>query len=450
MGRCNHCGAWGSLQKKRSVGAQTAKPKHGLFLSGDTQTKSLAEVEDSEMDKLQSYSSEFNQVMGGGIVPGSVTLIGGEPGIGKSTLLLQLAAAFAAAMPGTKRGQSLEKVLYLSAEESTQQIKLRSKRLGVDQTQKRLLLSTDNNLESFAETVTEMRPDLVIVDSIQTIYLPEIDSIPGAPRQIRECCSNLMRLAKSTNIPIIIVGHINKDGDLAGPKILEHMVDTVLQFEGERDGQLRFLRSIKNRFGATDEVALFAMTELGLKDLDNPSELFLEQRAGGIVFASKEGKRSLLLEMQSLVLSTEYAHPRRVANGIDYNRLQQILAILEKKLSLSMAKADIYCNVAGGMQLKEPAADLAIALSLIVNCGAFKIDPQKVHGIVALGELGLGAEIRSITNIEARVAEAAKLGFKTLICPMLDRKLLAKISERYPIKIFPCKNIHEAKQVLLN
>ncbi len=461
LGRCSHCGAWGSFVAKKLINSKQAerqrKPKHGVFLSPEAQLLKLDEIPDSAYKRIASNSSEFDQVMGGGIVPGSITLIAGEPGIGKSTLLLQLAASYSTKM----------RVLYLSAEESSEQIKIRARRLGLLDSHKdsatvadsaetcrkapfcypersegsldQLLISTENNLEELIEKTRTIEPGLIIIDSIQTIYLPELDSIPGSQTQIRECAANLMRFAKSTGIPIILVGHINKDGDIAGPKILEHMVDTVLQFEGERDASIRIVRSIKNRFGSTDEVALFTMLETGLKDLSNPSELFLSERAGGIVFASKEGKRSLLLEVQALVLASDYSNPRRVANGVELNRLQQILAILDKRLGLSLAKADVYCNVAGGMNLKDPAADLAIALALITASND-KL-AHEFEDTVALGEIGLAGELRSISNLEARIREAAKLGFKRVICPQQDKSELAKYSEKYKIAVQPLRDI---------
>jgi len=460
LGRCSHCGAWGSFIAKRQISERQAerqrKPKHGVFLSPEAQLLKLDEIPDTAYQRIASSSSEFDQVMGGGIVPGSITLIAGEPGIGKSTLLLQLAASYS-----TKT-----RVLYLSAEESSEQIKIRARRLGLlsgsviasEATKQspcdgvpviaseakqspcdQLLISTENNLEELIAKTREIEPGLIIIDSIQTIYLPELDSIPGSQTQIRECAANLMRFAKSTGIPIILVGHINKEGDIAGPKILEHMVDTVLQFEGERDASIRIVRSIKNRFGSTDEVALFTMLETGLRDLSNPSELFLSERAGGVVFASKEGKRSLLLEVQALVLASDYSNPRRVANGIELNRLQQILAVLDKRLGLSLAKADVYCNVAGGMSLREPAADLAIALALITAAND-KL-AHKFEDTVALGELGLAGELRSISNLEARVREAAKLGFKRVICPQQDKGEIAKYAEKYKIAVIPMRDI---------
>ncbi len=433
LGRCSHCGTWGSFIKKKQITEKTQerkKPKHGIFLSPEASLLKLDEIPDTKQVRLESQSTEFNQVLGGGIVPGSITLIGGEPGIGKSTLLLQLATAFARQL----------RVLYVSAEESSEQIKIRARRLGLlGQPDQNLFISTENNLENLLDRIRENEPGLIIIDSIQTIYLPDLDSIPGSPTQIRECAANLMRLAKSTGIPIIMVGHITKGGDLAGPKILEHMVDTVLQFEGDRGVNIRALRSIKNRFGSTDELALFLMQENGLQDLSNPSELFLSQRAGGIVFASREGRRSLLLEIQALVLSSDYSNPRRITNGIELGRLHQILAVLEKRMGISLAKADVYCNVTGGMEIQDPAVDLAVALAIITN--ANPKSNSNYDKTIAVGELGLSGEIRSVTNLEARVREAAKQGFKRVICPRQDLAELTKYGQRYQIEIKAIANI---------
>jgi DNA repair protein RadA/Sms len=269
------------------------------------------------------------------------------------------------------------------------------------------------------------------------VYIPDIDSVPGSPSQIRQCCGNLMRLAKSLNVPIIIVGHINKDGDIAGPKILEHMVDTVLQFENTRDSNIRFLRTIKNRFGSTDEVGIFRMESYGLIDLTNPSEIFLSERSDGMIFAAREGKRTLLLEMQALALNSDYNNPRRVANGIEISRLHQILAIVEKKLGVSLSKSDIYFNVVGGMAIKDTAADLSIALAVYNSIMGQSNDRE----IVALGELGLSGEIRAVTDIEARIRECTKLGYKTIIIPESNYRKLKDINDG--AKIIAAKNISD-------
>jgi DNA repair protein RadA/Sms len=480
LGRCNSCGAWGSFKEfkiNKSPGANN-NPKHALFVNPESKVISLDEIPDDEEQRLGTGSSEFDSVLGGGIVCGSLVLIGGQPGIGKSTLLLQT-AVFLAASPQTQ-----SKILYISAEESSQQLKLRANRLrlasSVDLSQNlseqargnevysninkhaegernvaisdfgtslvnNLLIYPENNLEKIIKTIEELKPKLVIIDSIQAIFLPELNSVPGSVTQIRESCGNLMRLAKSTGTAILIVGHINKEGDLAGPKILEHMVDTVLQFEGESEQNLRVLRSIKNRFGSTDMVGLFNMSAEGLADLSNPSEIFLRQRSGGIVTATKEGRRSLLLEIQSLVLFSNLYNPRRLANGVDFNRLHQILAILEKKLDLSLSKADVYINVVGGLYIKEPAADLAIALSIYLSANNSEKIQEISKDFIALGEIGLTGEIRAVNNLESRLREAAKLGFRFALVPKSNFDHQPKFQlDQINMKIIPVSDINEA------
>lgn len=441
LGRCNSCDAWGSFKEEfleaKSSGANSYK--HGLFMEPESEVLKLDEIPDTDIRRIDTKSDEFNRVLGGGIVPGSLTLIGGHPGIGKSTLLLQIAGN------SSKQGY---KVLYISAEESSQQLKIRASRLGLagGQTVNNIYICTENNLEKIISRVKEIEANIIIIDSIQAIYLPQINSIPGSVSQIRESCSNLMRLAKTTKIPILIVGHINKDGDLAGPKILEHMVDTVLNFEGEleatKNQSFRVLRSIKNRFGSTDEIALFNMSSNGLQDVANPAEIFLKHRSGGIVVATREGKRSLLLELQSLVLHSEYNNPRRMANGIEPNRLHQILAVLEKKLGLALSKADVYLNIVGGLSIKEPAADLAVALSIFLSTNGYENLEKITKDLVVLGELGLSGEVRAITNIEARLKEAEKLGFKKAIIPKQNLDDLNNLKPN--LEIVPVATLAEA------
>lgn len=403
IGKCPSCFAWNSFTEAKfdKKNRHNKNSQKQIFVSPESELLNLQEISSEQIARLSSGSSEFDRVLGTGIVPGSLVLLGGEPGIGKSTILLQIADYCA---------KNNLKVLYVSAEESSRQLKLRSERLMINSN---ILVLAENSLEYILEIITKEEPNLVIIDSIQALQIADLDSFPGSPSQIRECTGNLMRSAKSLNIPIIIVGHINKDGDLAGPKILEHMVDTVLQFEGSKDSQIRFLRTIKNRFGSTDEIGIFQMFGDGLRDLDNPSQVFLEERSGGIIFPSHEGRRTILLEVQALLNESDYPNPRRLANGISLNRLHQILAILEKKLSIAFAKADAYVNVAGGLYLKETSADLAVALALYASASKKKL-PQD---IVAMGELGLNGEIRSVNNCAARVKEAKKIGFKTIFVP---------------------------------
>jgi DNA repair protein RadA/Sms len=456
LGRCSSCGAWDSLKEARfdKVKSKSKLDKDtGLFLRAESELLTLDQIKEDEISRLDTLSPEFNRVLGGGIVPGSLTLLGGQPGVGKSTLLLQVALNFA------KQNQQ---VLYISAEESSKQLKIRATRLGlamkspiaalhsssqssltesqlryaqtrkpcserfddktVSDIQEKILVYPESDIRAIIDVIESKEPQLVIVDSIQALYNPDIDSVPGAPSQIKDSATKLMRTAKSTNIPIIIVGHINKDGDLAGPKILEHMVDTVLQFESKQDSSLRFIRSIKNRFGNTNEIAVYEMQQEGLKDLLNPSQVFLEQKSGGVIFASKEGRRSLLLEIQALALNTNYHNPRRLANGVDLGRVHQILAILEKQSKLSFASVDVYVNVVGGIDLGETASDLAVALAIYKSA----LNYTQNLDIVAIGEIGLSGEIRSVTDIEARINEAVKLGFKKILLPAKNLKNLNK------------------------
>ncbi len=376
---------------------------------------------------MSSGSSELDRVLGGGIVPGSLTLLGGEPGIGKSTILIQVA---------DKLAKKNLKILYISAEESSRQLKLRATRLNINSA---ITVLAQNNLTQIIDAIETQEPSLVIIDSIQAIYSAKLDSLPGSPSQIRESAGQLMRCAKLSNIPIFLVGHINKDGDLAGPKILEHMVDTVIQFEGSSESQLRFLRSMKNRFGSTDEIGIFQMSETGLHDINNPSEIFLEEKSGGMLFAAREGRRTILLEIQALALNSDYNNPRRIANGIDATRLHQILAIVEKKLAICLSKTDIYLNVVGGIHIKDTAVDLAIALAIYNSVQGQNND----RDIVALGELGLSGEIRSVANLEARLKECIKLGYKEIIIPDSAKKNIKLKDDEVlkTAKIITAKNI---------
>lgn len=443
IGKCPVCSAWNCFKeakfdKKTSEKRQNKNSRKQLFVSPETEALNLQEIRSDEITRMNSGSEEFNRVLGGGIVPGSLVLVGGEPGIGKSTILLQTADHFA---------RAALKVLYVSAEESSRQLKLRASRLDINSP---ISVLAENSLERIIEVIEEEEPNLVIVDSIQATQIADIDSFPGSPSQIRECTGNLMRLAKNLNIPVIIVGHINKEGDIAGPKILEHMVDTVLQFEGSKDSQIRFLRTIKNRFGSTDEIGIFQMEGDGLKDLTNPSELFLQERSGGVIFPSHEGRRTLLLEVQALINESDYHNPRRLANGINTNRLHQILAILEKKLSLALARADAYINVAGGLSIRETSADLAVALALYTS--AMKIDLAG-KDIIAIGELGLNGEIRSVSDCRARIQEALKLGFKTILVPEINLSKLQEaglLKSNTGVQIIAVKNINAAIEQVNN
>jgi DNA repair protein RadA/Sms len=411
LGKCPACHTWGSLKEAKfdkSSKKSTSTQDTGFFVKAESQILNLQDIAADQINRMSSGSSELDRVLGGGIVPGSLTLLGGEPGIGKSTILIQVA---------DKLAKKNLKILYISAEESSRQLKLRATRLNINSA---ITVLAQNNLTQIIDAIETQEPSLVIIDSIQAIYSAKLDSLPGSPSQIRESAGQLMRCAKLSNIPIFLVGHINKDGDLAGPKILEHMVDTVIQFEGSSESQLRFLRSMKNRFGSTDEIGIFQMSETGLHDINNPSEIFLEEKSGGMLFAAREGRRTILLEIQALALNSDYNNPRRIANGIDATRLHQILAIVEKKLAICLSKTDIYLNVVGGIHIKDTAVDLAIALAIYNSVQGQNND----RDIIALGELGLSGEIRSVANLEARLRECIKLGYQEIIIPESAKKTI--------------------------
>ena len=404
LGKCPECGSWGSFVEEVS-GDKT--PQSVEILPDNTPPKRLSEIEmDSEI-RVSTGISEFDRVLGGGIVQGSLVLIAGDPGIGKSTILLQTSGALC------KNGK---KVLYISAEESSSQIKLRAERLGVQSDN--LYIYPQTNLELIKKHILEMQPDLVIVDSIQAIYTSLIQSSAGSVSQIRECCNELMGVAKTNNISIIVIGHVTKEGNIAGPKVLEHMVDAVIQFEGDKYKTYRILRSIKNRFGNTSEVGIFEMSAKGLTEVINPSELFLKeynqtQTPGSTIIVTSEGTRPLLVEIQALVGTTPYPAPRRVANGVDLSRVLQILAVLEKRIGLNLSKQDVYVNVIGGIDVSEPAADLGIALAIITCVRDVVFDSHTA----IVGEIGLSGEIRAVNHIDKRINEAQKLGFKKIIIP---------------------------------
>ena len=399
--------------------ASTAKPKlRGL--TARSQPRRMSDIEgDAEM-RIPLPIGEFARVLGGGVVPGSIVLVGGDPGIGKSTLLLQMALE----MADHKNGAKKLKVLYVSGEESERQIKMRAVRLTrmADQAPERefsqdLLLLTETNLESILEQVGELKPDLLIVDSIQTVYLPDLNSSAGSVSQVRECANRLRELAKSSGMAVFLVGHVTKEGVIAGPRVLEHIVDTVLYLEGDRFQSYRLLRSVKNRFGATAEVGVFEMRERGMIEVTNPSEAFLAERMvnapGSAIAVTMEGTRPLLVEMQGLTSPSNLGNPRRTPNGVDFNRLLMITAVLTRRLGMRLSEQDVFVNVIGGLQVGEPAADLAVAAAI---ASSNKDVPVKADAVL-IGEVGLSGELRWVGQMNARLREAYKLGFKTAIIP---------------------------------
>ena len=408
MGRCTECGAWNSLVEERAADATTATPSNNRFSQFSTASTArlYAEVEMSHGVRQSTGIGEFDRVLGGGVVPGSLILLGGEPGIGKSTLLLQAAAHFA---------RSVGPVLYASAEESEHQVKSRGDRLGVGDTP--LYLLSETCIERILEEVARLSPALVVVDSVQTVWSNKFQSAPGSIGQVREAATQFLFAAKNQNIPTVLVGHVTKDGSLAGPKVLEHVVDTVLYFEGERHHSHRVVRAVKNRFGAVSELGVFEMTGTGLRPVPNPSRLFLSERASGApgsaVVCCVEGSRPILVEVQALVSTSTYGNPRRMAIGIDQNRLALLLAVLEKRAGLSLAGDDVYVNIAGGMTIDEPAADLSVVAAV-----ASSVRNRALSDATAVfGEVGLSGEIRGIPQAALRVKEAAQMGFSRVILP---------------------------------
>jgi DNA repair protein RadA/Sms len=379
---------------------------------------------------VQVPIQELNRVLGGGLVPGSLVLIGGDPGIGKSTLILQAAAKLAAGGP----------VVYVSAEESAQQIKLRADRLGVHEDA--LLVLSETNLDQILDSLEETDPGLLIIDSIQTVYLDEITSAAGSVSQVRECTARLMQWAKPRNVPVFVIGHVTKEGAIAGPRVLEHMVDAVLYLEGERYHQYRILRAVKNRFGSTDEVGVFEMADTGLREVRNPSEAFLEERGAGVtgsvVAVTMEGTRPILVEIQALATASAFGLPRRSANGLDNSRLQLLVAVLQKRVGLKLAQQDIYANVVGGLRVLEPAVDLGTAIAIASSYRDEPVDPK----LVAVGEIGLSGELRSVNQLDRRIMEAHRLGFRRIIVPKHAGKPAGRVNDE--VEIIPAGSAAEA------
>ena len=424
LGRCPNCQQWNSFVETT---IHTATPSRTPALENPPQELSQVVIEAS--DRYPLPLAEFNRVLGGGVVSGSLVLIAGDPGIGKSTLLLQTSALIAHA-----RG----KVVYVSGEESLHQTKLRAERLGLKGEQLYLLAETD--LEVILNQIEQLSPHLVVIDSIQAVCLPELDTAPGSITQVRECTLRLMHWSKLSAVPVFITGHVTKDGAIAGPRVLEHIVDVVLYLEGEPFSAFRLLRCVKNRFGSTNEVGVFEMKEQGLIEVDNPSQVFLSQRwgeaIGSAVVPTLEGSRPLLVEIQALTTPTSFGLPRRTANGVDFGRLLLITAVLTKRVGLRLGNQDIIANVTGGLRIGEPAADLGIALAIASSFRDMAVDPQ----LVAVGEVGLGGELRAVSQLDRRVNEAARLGFKRCLVPKVGARILA-IKD---IQIIPVSTLREA------
>jgi len=451
MGKCPQCGSFNTMVEEVIHDEPVTKSTAVRGLTGRSAPRAIGDVSSDAEDRIRVPIEEFARVLGGGIVPGSIVLVGGDPGIGKSTLMLQMAMEMAAQ----------KRVLYVSGEESERQIKMRATRLAGagrdDQPSKspknsavplpaNLLLVTETNLEIIFNHVNEVKPDLLIIDSIQTVYLANMDSSAGSVSQVRECSSQLRELAKTSGISVFVIGHVTKEGTIAGPRVLEHIVDTVLYLEGDRFQAYRLLRSVKNRFGATSEVGVFEMREGGLIEVTNPSEAFLAERminaAGSAIAVTMEGTRPILVEVQGLTSPTQFGNARRTANGVDFNRLLLISAVLTRRVGLKLAEQDVFVNVVGGLQIDEPAADLAIAAAI---ASSWKDVSVKAEAVL-IGEIGLAGELRMPGQMPARLREAQKLGFKTAIVPKALRK-----AEPYPkgIEIVEVRSLDQALSAAL-
>ncbi|WP_455243120.1 DNA repair protein RadA [Petrachloros mirabilis] len=433
LGRCPDCGGWNTMKEERQ--APTGKGRPVAMKTAQSKATPIAEIEVIGEDRRLTGISEFDRVLGGGVIPGAVILVGGDPGIGKTTLLLQ-------ALP--KLASKSQPVLYVSGEESPRQIKMRGQRLGVEDPN--LLILAETSLEQILKAVQEFQPAAVVVDSIQTIYTEQITSAPGSISQVQEVAGQLMWFAKRAGVPVFIIGHVTKEGAIAGPRLLEHIVDTVLYFEGDKGHSYRILRAVKNRFGSTNEIGVFEMKDSGLEEVANPSELFLAERpqrsTGSVVVSSLEGSRPILVELQALVSSTSYAMPKRMANGVELNRVSLLLAVMEKRLGLHLSGQDVYVNVVGGMHIDEPAIDLGIVSAVTSSLREVPVE----HGLLVLGEVGLGGEVRAISQAELRIREAAKMGFKRCLLP---ERNLAKVDPIDGIELIGITEVGEALDVVL-
>lgn len=432
FGKCPGCGAWNTMNEEikntvKSVSAsKTINTKHSF-------PKNITEISMEDEVRFDTGFCELNRVLGGGIVKGSLILLGGDPGIGKSTILMQIC-------------QKLTdiKILYVSGEESLRQLKLRANRLGVNNDN--LLLMTETDVEIITEQINSIKPDLVMIDSIQTMTLSELTSSAGSITQVRECTNVIMRSAKGLDIPVIVVGHVNKEGSIAGPKVLEHIVDTVLYFEGDKQLSCRILRAVKNRYGSTNEIGVFEMTDKGLTEVENPSQMLLSGRpinvSGTCVTCSLEGTRPILAEVQGLVTQSGYGNPRRMCTGFDYNRLALLIAVLEKRAGYYLSNYDAYVNIVGGFRIDERAADLAICMALISSLKDVKISDDAI----AFGEIGLAGEIRSVSQVQQRINEAVRLGFTKIVIPYHN----AKNIDNQGVDVIGVKNIRQAFEVLID
>jgi len=434
MGKCPDCGGWNTFVEEKSAPAH--RRSAGLDSPGKTEPVALDAIEVSPENRTLTGMKEFDRVLGGGIVAGSIVLVGGDPGIGKSTLLLQTFSGLS---------RSAGKLLYVSGEESPRQIKMRADRLSV--VPGNIILLPETSLEGILDAAVKLSPEAMVVDSIQTVYTQEMLSAPGSVGQVRECAAKLMLFAKRSGIPVFIVGHVTKEGTIAGPRVLEHIVDTVLYFEGDRGHSYRILRTIKNRFGSTNEIGVFEMSDSGLREVDNPSELFLSERprnvSGSAVVASLEGTRPLMVEMQALVSRTNFGMPRRTSIGVDFNRVNLLIAVLEKRAGLQLGGMDVFINVVGGLKIMEPAVDLGIIATIASSAKERPIDPKTF----VFGEAGLSGEIRAVAQAEARLREAAKIGFKKAVIPAGNA---AKLKEDQGLEMIGVRDVETCIKALFD
>jgi len=432
LGRCPDCGSWNSFVEERKI---TGARKPPAVLETAAKAVRLGEISTEDAPRIGTSDAEFDRVLGGGLVPGSLVLLGGEPGVGKSTLLLQIARLL------QEKGR---RVLYVSGEESAQQIKMRAERLGGPAAAEVYVLM-ESSLERILAVIEDLQPSDIVIDSVQTTFSEALDSAPGSVSQVRHVAHQLLTLAKSRHTPVFLIGHVTKDGSIAGPKALEHIVDTVLYFEGERHHNHRIVRAVKNRFGAANEVGVFEMTARGLIPVQNPSQLFLREREsaspGSAVLCALEGTRPLLVEVQALVVATQYGTGRRMATGVDHNRIAVLVAMMEKKLDLPLMGCDIYVNVAGGLEINEPAADLAVFAAIM---SSFRNRPLAAEAVL-LGELGLGGEVRPVSQAHLRIREAGAMGFRKCVLPAGNLPLVDPVAD---VELIPIKSVAQLSDLL--
>ncbi|AXU81326.1 DNA repair protein RadA [Clostridium sp. HMSC19D02] len=433
LGKCPECTKWNTFVEE--IDQKSTKKEVFIIYKSSSKPVSINSIESKEEERFTTDINELDRVLGGGIVKGSLVLVGGDPGIGKSTLLIQVSSNVA------NLGKT---VLYITGEESESQIKMRAKRLGINS--ENLYIFAENNLSIIESYLESVNPELIILDSIQTVFSPEISSAPGTVSQIKEGTSKFMKISKKMGISTFIVGHVTKEGSLAGPKLLEHMVDTVLYFEGERYNTYRLVRAVKNRFGSTNELGVFEMRDLGLVELDNPSKILISEKpkdvAGSVIISTVEGTRPMLLELQALVSPTSFGIPKRTSTGVDYNRVGMLLAVLEKRVGLQIQNQDVYINIVGGIKINEPSIDLGIAISVASSFRNIPIDED----IAVTGEVGLTGEVRAVSFIEKRIAECKKLGFKKIVVPRSNYDV---VKETKGIEIWPVDNLRQAINIVL-